>query len=167
MINDLLSIGAVAFLCCLPAMIVGFDDLVEFMHEVVQWMINSVCAMVAGLMWALGRISGSMARTLLRPGRRRVRTVGSSIRLLEIEADKWTTIRLSGGDPVWHEIHGWVDAADVCPCGYVTECAVWCGPGHENGRCPGSHGYRIAGGITAGEFAERIMKGMRDAGGAL
>lgn len=23
-----------------------------------------------------------------------------------------------------------------CPCGYITECPVWCGPGHETGDCP-------------------------------
>jgi len=24
----------------------------------------------------------------------------------------------------------------TCPCGYITECSIWCGEGHMNGQCP-------------------------------
>lgn len=24
----------------------------------------------------------------------------------------------------------------TCACGYVTECAIWCGSGHQTGQCP-------------------------------
>ena len=36
---------------------------------------------------------------------------------------------------------GWVDEEHVwdCACGYLTECAVHCGSGHENGTCPERH----------------------------
>lgn len=30
-----------------------------------------------------------------------------------------------------------------CPCGYVEECAIWCGSGHETGRCAALDGAKI------------------------
>lgn len=33
-------------------------------------------------------------------------------------------------------VHGRQWTEGQCPCGYVDECAVHCGPGHTNGQCP-------------------------------
>lgn len=30
--------------------------------------------------------------------------------------------------------------AGICPCGYITECATYCGNGHDTGDCP-PHGH--------------------------
>lgn len=43
---------------------------------------------------------------------------------------------VGGGMTVTHD----QDAArHPCPCGYVTECGMHCGDGHETGRCPANH----------------------------
>lgn len=50
----------------------------------------------------------------------------------------------AGGIPEWvpwqHQTGGhWSprpDPRQLCPCGYGTECAIWCGPGHTGGGCP-------------------------------
>lgn len=31
---------------------------------------------------------------------------------------------------------------DYCLCGYKDECAVWCGPGHRDGKCEGPEATR-------------------------
>lgn len=49
-----------------------------------------------------------------------------------------------GGVPEWAPWPGATDGRwepraalrEPCPCGYGTECAIWCGSGHEDGGCP-------------------------------
>jgi hypothetical protein len=171
MIIDLVY-GACAVLLFLVGLVLGWDRIFEVFAEIWNGFMNGVCA-----------ITGSLHRALRRCLPTRKRADDGTIQMLEIQSAQWTHIRMSGGEPVWHEMHGWVALVDICPCGYVTECGVWCGPGHENGRCPDkSHGYPEIGvkiygreervsleayGITAAEFANRIRTSLRDTGGAL
>jgi len=52
---------------------------------------------------------------------------------LESCSRQWTELRMQGREPMYSDTLGWVAAADVCPCGYLTECAIWCGNGHADG----------------------------------
>lgn len=192
MIHCLFLVGSAAFVCCLPAIMTGFDDLVECAKIIAVWLANAVSAVVQGLVYGLGLITGCVARTLLLRRRRPAARVLDSVELLEIESEKWTTIRMSGGDPVWHEMHGWIPAASVCGCGYITECRAWCGTGHETGLCPGHgateyvdlRGIDTTGnigivpvgraldvirstGMTVDAWTETVKRAMREAGGAL
>lgn len=48
------------------------------------------------------------------------------------------------GPPVWKpwnagrpDVGRWTPRErDLCPCGYGSECGLWCGLGHADGRCP-------------------------------
>lgn len=80
---------------------------------------------------------------LRRGSSREKQTMEQRIGELEHWSDQWTDLRLAGRIPMWVEPFGWIDDCSLCPCGYVAECAIWCGPGHENGRCAGeNHGHR-------------------------
>jgi hypothetical protein len=57
------------------------------------------------------------------------------------------SVKLYGTCPEWtgrDDLHGrWISygrETDTCSCGYVRECALWCGDGHETGQCPDDHG---------------------------
>lgn len=55
--------------------------------------------------------------------------------------------RLHGVWPEWtgrDDLHGYWRGSygreiGTCPCGYVSECGIWCGDGHETGACPADH----------------------------
>lgn len=55
------------------------------------------------------------------------------IQQLEQWSGQWEELRAQGREMMWHDTFGWIAAASVCPCGYLTECAVWCGDGHTRG----------------------------------
>lgn len=59
---------------------------------------------------------------------------------LENCSRQWEELRAQGRDPLWTDVFGWVADAEVCPCGYLDECAIWCGNGHETGLCT-RHGF--------------------------
>ena len=75
------------------------------------------------------------------------RTVGRRRWKAEVEAEglaqriawlencsrQWEDLRAQGRDAMWTDVFGWIAGADVCPCGYLTECAIWCGDGHKRG----------------------------------
>lgn len=52
---------------------------------------------------------------------------------LETWSSQWEVLRAQGAEITWHDSFGWIAAAAVCPCGYLTECAIWCGDGHRKG----------------------------------
>jgi hypothetical protein len=58
---------------------------------------------------------------------------------LDMQWRMWTGVS-DGGVPVWRERPGCWEPRTApvrpCPCGYGTECAVWCGDGHTTGLCP-------------------------------
>lgn len=72
-------------------------------------------------------------------GRRRwkaeLETKGLAQRIAWLEncSRQWEELRAQGREPMYSDTLGWVACADVCPCGYLTECAIWCGDGHRRG----------------------------------
>lgn len=111
-----------------------------------------------------------MERRRTRP----VWTVENRIKQLEMWSDQWNELRLAGVDPVWVDgmdmwlendgrcSHGQLiircatctrprpdevpaEYIAPCVCGYITECVIHCGTGHETGRCPGAHGAKVFG----------------------
>lgn len=53
------------------------------------------------------------------------------IEWLENCSRQWQELRAQGREMMWDDTFGWIAGADVCPCGYPTECAIWCGDGHK------------------------------------
>lgn len=91
------------------------------------------------------------AECLLRPERRFLFTPRRIRHLEELDERFRSALELYGVWPEWtgrDDVHGhWVAygrETDTCPCGYVIECAIWCGDGHEDGTCP-THGDPLAG----------------------
>lgn len=106
---------------CLLVVLVGFTDLfVDLWHGFLN-----------GIAWITERTVGR------RSWRAEIEAEGLARRIEELErwSKQWEDLRMSGRTAMWNETFGWINDADVCPCGYVTECAVWCGTGHETGLC--------------------------------
>jgi len=101
---------------------------------------------------------------------RRAADLKRKIDWLEHISDQWNELRMAGRAPMWTDVFGWIDDVSVCPCGYVRECAIWCGDGSCHGEVTaerldvhtgaviGPREYvfspKAFGGVTAKEFSE-------------
>jgi hypothetical protein len=95
---------------------------------------------------------------------RRAADLKRKIDWLEHISDQWHELRMQARTPMWTEAFGWIDDVNTCPCGYVLECAIWCGDGSchpDGGGVVLANEYVIKpdalGGVTAKEFADNMM----------
>lgn len=125
---------------------IAFGGLILVFVLVPEMFIAAWHGLMNGTAWIVEHTFGKALRTVAD-----CQVMAAEMRTTQLErwSDQYTEIRFAGDTPWWHEKHGWVAAEDVCPCGYVTECGVWCGPGHMNGRCEKSDHRH-----TAPEFGE-------------
>jgi hypothetical protein len=87
------------------------------------------CAIPNAFNWCVEHTFGRRRRS--RKAGIEAEELAQRIAWLESCSRQWTELRMQGRDVLWHDTFGWIADADVCPCGYVTECAIWCGDGHQ------------------------------------
>ena len=137
-------------LCLALAGVPGLGVVSLLVHGLVED--TRQCLWPRGLRWfppAWDRLEDRLERALwvfwperreLLPSSRRTR------HLEELDEHFRQAVELYGVWPEWKgkgDLHGYWFAygrtIDICPCGYVAECGIWCGDGHETGRCPENH----------------------------
>ena len=76
---------------------------------------------------------------------------------LENCSRQWEELRAQGRDPLWTDVFGWIADAEMCPCGYVQECGIWCGDGHLTGAC-GHRGNIVHATVNEVEYGRMVEK---------
>jgi len=137
-----LACAAPFLLLALGAAVHCFADLFEdaLWPRGLRWFVPAWQALEDALQRAVLRVFWPEKRLQLRPRR---------LRELEALDSAYRMWALDGRTPSWiPDASGrsgrWMPSRGVCPCGYVQECALWCGDGHTTGRCPAGHEGRAA-----------------------
>lgn len=114
MIDFLCYAGAAA--CMIVVVVLAWDLWGDLWWQLKRWLYNAEHHSLAAL-WARQRTDRRAAERKL------------ELAWLEHIDEQWNTLRMAGRTPLWTDVFGWIEDASVCPCGYVKECAIWCGDG--------------------------------------